>query len=171
VEDAQVSEREHPAFEAFYRREWPAVFRTAYALAGDRETARDLAQEAFARAFERWRAVKAMERPGGWTQRVVVNLAMTWRRRQRLEREPLHRGDITTGGSQETVPVIVAALRALPPQQRATVILRYYADLSIEETAKALGKRPGTVRSLGAQGLARLRVSMAEQEVRDEPHT
>jgi RNA polymerase sigma-70 factor (sigma-E family) len=169
VEDAHVGEREQSAFEDFYRREWPAVFRAAYALSRDRESARELAQEAFARAFERWRSVGAMERPGGWTQRVVVNLAMTWRRRQRLVRERQPRGRAATEGPQETIPVIVAALRALPPEQRAVVVLRYYADLSIDETANALGKPPGTVRSLAAQGLARLRVSMAEQEVRDEP--
>jgi RNA polymerase sigma factor (sigma-70 family) len=111
-----------------------------------------------------------MERPGGWTQRVVVNLAMTWRRRQRLARERRARGSEAIDGPDETVPTIVAALRMLPPEHRAVVVLRYYADLSIEETADALGKRPGTVRSLASQGLARLRALMAEQEVRDEPN-
>jgi RNA polymerase sigma-70 factor (ECF subfamily) len=164
-----VAEPEKSAFDAFYRREWPAVFRTACALTGDREVARDLAQEAFVRAFERWRSVGAMERPGGWAQRVVVNLAMSWRRSLSLARGPRPGGQAASHGLEETVPIVVAALRALPPAQRAVVVLRYYGDLSIEETARALGKPPGTVRSLAAQGLARLRISMKEQEVQDEP--
>ena len=155
-------------FEAFYRRSWPVVFRAAYLISGDRETARDLAQEAFVRAFEHWRGVSTMERPEAWTYRVVSNLSLSWRRRQRLarEREPQARlgAQLEPG---ESVPEIVSALRTLPAAQRVVVVMRYYADLSIEETARALRKRPATVRSLAAQGIARLRASFAEQEVHD----
>jgi len=164
------------AFEEFYRRSWPAIFRAAYLIAGDAETARDLAQEAFERAFSHWRKVSVMDRPEAWVHRVVANLALSWRRRQRLAgaRTPPAGSDREAGrearpdaAADATVPMIVAALRALPPAQRAAVVLRHYADLSIEETARTLGKRPGTVRSLAAQGIARLRSMLAEQEVRD----
>jgi DNA-directed RNA polymerase specialized sigma24 family protein len=59
------------------------------------------------------------------------------------------------------------ALRGLSPSQRAVVVLRYYSDQSIEDVAQVLGKRPGTVRALASQGLARLRASM-QGEVHDE---
>ena len=63
-----------------------------------------------------------------------------------------------------------AALASLAPAQRAAVVLRFYLDMSIEDTAKALRKRPGTVRALTAQGIARLRDRLGEgwMEVRDE---
>jgi RNA polymerase sigma-70 factor (sigma-E family) len=155
-------------FEEFYRRTWPVVFRSAYLIAGDREAANDLAQEAFARAFERWKSVSTIERPEAWMQRVVANLALSWRRRQRLARDRTPSiGNEGRSSSEEAVPLIVAALRAVPPSQRAVVVLRFYVDLSIEETARALGKRPSTVRSLSAQGIARLREQLGSEEVRD----
>lgn len=52
---------------------------------------------------------------------------------------------------------VVEAVRALPPAMRAVIVLRYFADQSIEEVASALGRRPGTIRALTAQGVARLR--------------
>ena len=136
--------------------EWAVVFRTAYLITGDRAEAEDLTQEAFLRAYERWSTVSTLDRPQAWLQRVVVNLALSWRRRVgvrrrlRLELPPL----------QELGPIdhdVVDALRALPPRQRMALVLRFFADQSIEEVATTLGRRPGTVRALTAQGIARLR--------------
>jgi len=136
--------------------EWPVVFRTAYLITGDRSEAEDLAQEAFVRAFERWSTVSALDRPQAWLQRVVVNLSLSWKRRLAVRRR--------SGGEprrlQEQVPIdhdVVEAVRSLPPAQRAAIVLRFFADQSIEEVAAGLGKRPGTIRALTAQGIARLR--------------
>ncbi len=71
------------AFERLCRDEYAHVVRTAYLITGNREEALDVAQEAFARAYEHWRTVSRMDRPGAWVTRVAANLAITWRRRQR----------------------------------------------------------------------------------------
>jgi RNA polymerase sigma factor (sigma-70 family) len=56
---------------------------------------------------------------------------------------------------------VLAALRSLPPRQRATVVLRYYCDCPVEETAEILGVTPGTVKSQTAKGLTALRLALA----------
>lgn len=159
------------AFERLCRDEYPSVTRTAYLITGDREEAVDIAQEALARAYERWRVVSQLDRPGAWLQRVAGNLAISWRRRQRyVSRSALEiedRADRLAPGSDLD---LMEALQFLSPAQRAVVVLRYYADQPINQVAKALDKQPGTVRALASQGLARLRESLRE-EVDDEART
>lgn len=145
--------------------------RTAYLITGDREEAVDIAQEALARAYERWRTVSQLDRPGAWLQRVAGNLAISWRRRQRyVSRNALEvedRADRLAPGSDLD---LMEALQFLSPAQRAVVVLRYYADQPIDQVAKALNKAPGTVRALASQGLARLREFLRE-EVDDDART
>jgi RNA polymerase sigma-70 factor (sigma-E family) len=158
-----VNEERRQAFESLWREEYARVYRTAFLVTGDRQEAADVTQEAFARAYERWRTVSRAERPGAWVQRVAVNLALSWRRRQRLRPRETAAAPPEVGQPYELPdPELFAALRSLPAQQRATVVLRHWADLSIEETARTLGKRPGTVKSLDAQGLANLRKRLAD---------
>lgn len=149
-------------FERLWREEYPRVVRTAWLITGDREEAADVAQETFARAYERWRTVSALDRPGAWLHRVAANLSLTWRRRRARERHP------STAEAVDPVeipdPALFEALRTLAPAQRAAVVLRHWADLSVEDTAQALGKRPGTVKALTHQGLARLRELLADEE-------
>lgn len=145
------------AFEKLCRDEFSALVRTAYLMTGDREEALDLAQEALARAYQRWNEVSRLDRPGAWLQRVVANLAITWRRRQRARARRLFHSPSQYDPPVTPDPELMSALRALSPAQRAAIVLRYYADYSVEEVARTLGKRPGTVRALVSQGLARLR--------------
>ena len=161
-----MNEERRQAFEALWREDYARVFRTAVLVTGDRQEAADVTQEAFARAYERWRTVSRAERPGAWVQRVAVNLALTWRRRQRLRARETS-AQIGAGSPVDDElpdPDVFAALRALPPQQRAAVVLRHWLDLSIEETARTLGKRPGTVKALTSQGLANLRRKLTDPE-------
>ncbi len=153
------------AFERLWRAEYAQVLRTAYLITGDREEASDVAQEAFARAYERWRTVAALDRPGAWVQRVAANLAISWRRRERVRRRTPQPA-IEAFSQDLPEPELMRALRALPPAQRAAVVLRYYTDQSIEETARALGKRPGTIRALTSQGVQRLRELLSTEEAR-----
>lgn len=142
------------------------MVRTAWLITGDREEAHDVAQETFARAYERWRTVEALDRPAAWLQRVAGNLALSWRRKERRRSsQPV------TDVAVEVVERdrdLLDALRALSPAQRTAIVLRYYADLSVDDTASALRKRPGTVRALTSQGIARLRELLVEQEAHDE---
>jgi RNA polymerase sigma-70 factor (sigma-E family) len=150
------------AFERLWREEYPRVVRTAWLITGDREEAADVAQETFARAYERWRTVSRLDRPGGWLQRVAANLSLTWRRQRARQRRPVERESVVEIELPD--PGLFRALRALPPAQRAAVVLRHWSDLSVEDTAQALGKRPGTVKALTHQGLARLRELLAQEE-------
>lgn len=161
--------RRTDAFEALCRAEYDGLVRTAYLICGDPHEARDLAQEALARAYERWRTVSRHDRPGAWCSRVVVNLALSSRRRRsRAARLPLRAEAVDP--EEPIDPQLIAALRELGDQQRAVVVLRYLCDLSIAETADLLGKPQGTVRSLAAQATERLRTRLAigEEGVEDE---
>lgn len=142
------------------------MFRAAYLITADREEARDLTQETFARAFQHWPDVSRHERPGAWLQTVVARLAISWRRRQaiRTRRTPLPATAVEDAVAFE--PAVLEALRRLTPAQRAVVVLRFFADRSIEDVAETLGKRPGTVKALTAQALDRLRPVLEARGVR-----
>jgi DNA-directed RNA polymerase specialized sigma24 family protein len=60
-------------------------------------------------------------------------------------------------------PALADALRRLAPAQRAAVVLRFYLDMSVEAAAQALGKKPGTIRALTSQGIARLREDLGSE--------
>jgi RNA polymerase sigma-70 factor (ECF subfamily) len=154
-------------FEGFCRNNYDMVVRFAYLVVGDEQEALDVAQETFARAFERWRQVRQMANPAGWVHRVALNLAISNTRRRGKARNP---GSGHVPEPDVTDPALLAALRALPPAQRAAVVVRYYLDLSVEDAAQVLGKRPGTVRALTSQGIARLRdlLGGSWMEVRDD---
>lgn len=155
-------------FEDFCRQHYSDVARLAFLLTGDHQEALDLTQEGFARAFERWAKVARLDRPEAWVQRVVSNLAASWRRRTR-------RGFAAASLPQEVVPFpdvpdpgLTKALEALTPRQRTVLVLRFYLDWSVAKVAGALGNQPGTVRALTAQGIGRLRQVLKEWEVSGE---
>lgn len=155
-------------FEQLCRDQYAHVVRTAYLITGDREEAVDLAQEAFARAFERWRTVSRLSSPEAWIQRVGANLAISLLRRRRLlTRLPVPRPSGPVPEPPLADPELLRALRSLSPAQRNVLVLRFYADWSVDEVAHVLRKRPGTVRALTSQGLARLR-EFLPREVDDE---
>jgi RNA polymerase sigma-70 factor (sigma-E family) len=155
-------------FDDFYQAHRAEVFRTGYLITGDREEARDLTQETFVRAFQHWRELSGHERPGAWLQTVVARLAISWRRRQaRRFKLVIGRGDTAPEQMTQTdEPVVLQALRALTPAQRTVVVMRFYADRSIEDVAHTLGKRPGTIKALTAQALDRLRPVLQARGVR-----
>jgi RNA polymerase sigma-70 factor (ECF subfamily) len=157
---------EGSGFEELCRDQYGRVVRAAFLIVADREEALDIAQETFARAFERWGQVSKMENPVGWLYRVATNQALS-RRRQLRYRLPLTRTH--TEPHEPADPALASALARLTPAQRAAIVLRFYLDLSVEATALVLKKAPGTVRALTAQGIATLRDDLGEpwMEVRD----
>ena len=142
-------------FEALCETTYEPVANAAFLIVGDRQEALDITQEAFSRALERWPQVRAMNNPQGWIYRVAVNLALS--RNRGLRRLSNRVPDRGAPGPEPTDPALTAALMRLTPAQRTAIVLRFYLDLSIDDTATALRKRPGTVRALTAQGIARLR--------------
>ena len=126
---------------------------------GDRGVAEDLAQEALARAWGRWRHVSTLDAPERWVYRTAFNLARSRFRRLAVERR-VHR--LATGGraalpDTATAVAVRAAVSALPPRQRAAIVARYFLDLDVAASADLLGCQPGTVKALTHQAIASLR--------------
>ena len=141
------------------------AYRVGYRVLGDRGDAEEVAQEAMARAYARWRTVAGHAEP--WVARVATNLAIgRWRRR----RPTVPIGD--THGPPSADPSAAAldrhrlaeALRALPRRQRQVVVLRYVADLPERAVADALGTSVGSVKQHAHRGVARLRTHLAEAD-------
>jgi RNA polymerase sigma-70 factor (sigma-E family) len=154
-------------FEELCDSTYERVVKAAFLILGDRDEARDVAQETFARAFARWSRVRGMDNPEGWLYRVAVNLSLSWRERavRRVLRQPPDRAQEQVESSD---PTLTDALRRLTPAQRTAVVLRFYLDLSIDSTAETLGKSPGTVRALSSQGIARLREDLGSNWLEED---
>ncbi|MFJ9796050.1 SigE family RNA polymerase sigma factor [Streptomyces sp. NPDC101145] len=155
-------------FTEFTEASYASLLRTARLLTGDRHAAEDLVQAALVKVYLRWGRSGSWASPQVYARKVVVNLYATWRRR-RWHTETAHPGgegaavadrrDMADGA--ETRLELARALGALPRAQRAVVVLRFYEDLSVEETAELLGCSPGTVKSRTNRALERLRATGA----------
>jgi RNA polymerase sigma-70 factor (sigma-E family) len=133
--------------------------RTAYLICGDWHRADDLVQQAFIKLYLAWRRIGKREALDAYVRRTLVNTFLDERRRPwRRERVTAEPPDRPAGRdlADERI-VLLRALTTLPPTQRAAVVLRYWEDLSIAETAAVLGVREGTVKSSASRGLAALR--------------
>lgn len=131
-------------------------------LVGDRDLAEELAQEVLIRACRDWEKVQHIDRPAAWLHRVAVNLAMSSHRRRRAEQRMLSRLDSRLGpATPDTDPATVEAVRhallQLPVNLRAVLVLRFYADYSVTDTAAALHVPEGTVKTRTRRALALLR--------------
>jgi RNA polymerase sigma-70 factor (sigma-E family) len=156
---------------------WPRLLRTATALtAGDHHLAEDLVQTALAKTFVAWGRVRSDEargeHPDRYVHRVLVRVFVDetrrpwWRRERRLIASAATGPGVLDGVPDRpdvSLPVpddvlaVRDALAALPPDQRAAVVLRYWLGHDVRETAALLGCPEATVRSRAARGLARLR--------------
>ena len=155
----------HPAteeFDAFVRGRSPALLRSAYLLTGDQYLAEDLVQSALARTHRSWRRLRDTGNAESYTRRTMYHLQVSWWRRRRVveafpgELPDTRSADDPIAGTDLRL-LLRAALARLSPRQRAVLVLRYFEDLSVEETASALGCSTGTVKSQAARGLATLR--------------
>jgi RNA polymerase sigma-70 factor, ECF subfamily len=158
------------AFEVLFELHAAHVYRTSYLIVRDAARADDVAQEAFLILAQRLPALAPLPLRS-WLGRVAANLSLNDRRRARdvpldtvpvAQQQALEWRDAVAGPdvvleTAEERARLRAAVAALAPRQRAMVVLRYYAECSIEEIAVALGCRPGTVRATLHQALRRLR--------------
>lgn len=164
--DSFVDRSVEEDFTAFVAERAHALLKAAYALTGDQDAAQDLVQGAFAKAFLRWRRITG--EPEAYVRRIIYHdFVSIWRsRRRRMELivpAPPERSG--AGGLEHDTAVrlmLREALLALPPRQRAVIILRYFEDLSIEETAAILSCREGTVASQASRALAKLREAVPD---------
>lgn len=143
-------------FEDFYRARREQVFRGLTLTLRDRDLAADATDEAMARAYQRWRSVRSHHNPEGWVYRVGLNWARSRMRRTKREVRGFRLEDRPAPDTTPDDPAISAAIEALPLQQRAVVVLRFYFDWSTDQVAKALGVPSGTVKSRLSRALERL---------------
>lgn len=175
--------RDWEAFELLLGRYRAMLARTAYLTTRDHESVQDIVQEALVQV---WRDLPSY-RPYGsfkaWLVKILMNQARKHYRKKRVETVPLeealHVPGNPDGPEERTVQKDEAqrlrqALEALSTDHREALILRYYAELTVPEIAKALGCREGTVKSRLNRGLSRLEEALnieqhVPQEVADEP--
>lgn len=136
---------------------------TAYLLCGDWHRAEDLAQAALLKLYLAWPRLARHDALDAYARKIVLRTFLAENRRSRWKRERLTDAppDVPAPAAEtEHNQLIQQALAALAPRQRAVLVLRYFEDLSVEETAAALGCRTGTVKSQAARGLATLRTRL-----------
>jgi len=169
--ETPLSEWDLPTWEDIVRVHSARVYRLAYRLTGNQHDAEDLTQEVFVRVF---RSLSSYT-PGtfeGWLHRITTNLFLdTARRKQRIRFEGLGDDVAQRLAGSELTPAQVfderhldsdvqAALKALPPDYRAAVVLCDIEGFSYEEIAATLGVKLGTVRSRIHRGRAQLRTAL-----------
>ncbi len=138
-------------FESFYVQTGRRMLSLAYSLTGSWVDAEDLVQEAYAAAHRRWGVVGGYEDPAAWVRRVITNRAVSrWRRlshelnmRQRLAARSVQ----LSTAAEPVDEAFWAAVRSLPRQQMAVVVLHYVEDQSVDAIAAVLGCSTGTVKT------------------------
>lgn len=153
------------ALEELYLRHAPEALRLAFLLTGDRQLAQDLVQDAFVRLAGRLLHVRSPAGFHAYLRTTIVNLVRSHARRKAVEARFVQRNTSTRPLDPPDVSErdqLRRALMGLPVRQRTAVVLRFYEDLSVAQTADLMRCRPGSVRSLSARGIRSLRTSLGE---------
>ncbi|MEZ0094950.1 SigE family RNA polymerase sigma factor [Streptacidiphilus sp. EB129] len=137
------------------------LYRTACLLAGgDTHLAEDLVQETLGRMYVHWRRVSGADNPAAYAHTVLVRAFLSHRRRRSNDERPtghVPEEAAATEGDPALRLALLQALGQLSARDRAVVVLRYWEDRSVEETATALRLSSGMVRTQSSRALARLR--------------
>jgi RNA polymerase sigma-70 factor (sigma-E family) len=165
-----MPEAERIAFERFVAEHGDRLLHAAYGLCGDWQHAEDLVQQALTAMARRWDAIES--NAVSYAYRCIVRSNIDrWRVLARRPEVLLDPHDIAVAGPSVVDThhdgAVLAALRTLPPRQRAIVVLRYLQDLSEADTAQALGISIGAVKSGASRGLARLRQTTLQESNHD----
>jgi RNA polymerase sigma-70 factor (ECF subfamily) len=162
-------------FAEFYRNSRDDCLRVVLVSVGDRDTAQDLVDEAFARALASWRTLSGHPAPVAWVVRTALNAHVSrWRRSRRevLVPDPGIVAEPPMVGAAADSPVdprIMAALVRLPARQRQVVALRLFLDLDTRRTAEVLGIASSTVKAHLARAIAALRDDLIPERQQESP--
>jgi RNA polymerase sigma-70 factor (sigma-E family) len=154
--------------------QYASLVRLAAMLLDDADTAEDVVQDAYVRVASRHYRLRDPDRASAYLRQMVVNLARNTLRHRLVVRKhavvtvpPVASAEDDAVGRFER-QAIVRGLRALSRRHREVLVLRYYLDCSVEETANLLGLSTGAVKAYTARGLAQLKTTVGEVEVRDD---
>ncbi len=141
--------------------------RTAYLMSGDWHAADDVVSTAVTKIYQDWRRISQMENLDAYVRRTLVNTWLMerrrpWRRERSVPVLPPVAGQRADDQTVNDRLSLLKHLAALPPRQRAVVVLRFYCDLSVEQTAQVLECSTGTVKSQAARALVTLRAAMID---------
>ncbi len=168
----------HPGFDEFVLQRSSSLYRTAVLLTRDPHDAQDLLQDALARAWRSWSRIEGQ--PEAYCRSILVRQYISWRRRrwhgeratERLPERPVHeRRAASPADPGVDIPAaadLSEAIAALPPRQRAVIVLRYFHDYTEAQTAEAMQIAVGTVKSQHAKALGALRIS---EHLADDEHS
>ncbi|WNS46081.1 RNA polymerase sigma factor [Paenibacillus sp. MMS20-IR301] len=169
--------------ELFVYRYHQKIYAYLYRLTNKRQLAEDLVQECFVRVFTALQAGRLPERFRPWIYRIATNLCRDlWKSGvYRYEVAAMDTGvyDAADGGRDTVASIldkqyereaVIAALAALPEEERQIVILRFYEELKLDEIAELMELPPGTVKSKLYRAFRRLAVTLQEGVEQDEQH-
>lgn len=151
--DVPVGSEGGSTFDDLYRSHFTRMVSLARLMTDSLAVAEEVVQDAFVQVYRSWCSI---EYPVTYLRIAVINGCHSTGRRRALERR--HQTSESEPALFDTTAIAVReALKELPPRQRAAVVLRYFEDLSEQDIARALGCRPGTVKSLLSRSLTTLR--------------
>ncbi len=158
-----MSDRDR-AFTEYFAARSTSMRNTAYLLCGDWHRAEDLVQTAFTKLYLAWNRVTRPDALDPYTRQTLMRAFLDerrrgWFRREQVSESPPEAPWPPPPRSEDRM-VLEDALAAVPPRQRAVLVLRYFEDLSVEATAAALGCSAGTVKSQASRGLDALRAAL-----------
>ena len=158
-------------FAEFYAATWSRTLAVTYAMTGDRGAAEELAQEAYVRAWSRWRTVSGYEQPAAWVRQVATRLSVSrWRRRKVAAAWfARNRHERVVDPPDETSAALVQALLLIPEAQRRAIVLHHLADLPVDEVARIEHTPVGTIKARLSRGRTSLAALLAE-DAADEPN-
>lgn len=144
-------------FADFYRREYDSSVRLAWLLTGSKAAAEDVVQDSMTGVY---RSFARVESPAAYLRRAVVNRAKSRQRDEQRQQDRLMRQEQTCWVADVADGELLELIGGLPYRQRVVIVARYWGGWSEKEIARALGCRPGTVKSLAARALNRLRTEV-----------
>jgi RNA polymerase sigma-70 factor (sigma-E family) len=158
--------RDDAAFTEFASVATPRLFRSAVLMCGDYHLAEDLVQTTLAKLYVAWPSVERAQSADAYARGALTKTFLSHKRVRRNAEQPrLDLGDAASASSTDvsTRIELLDALARLEPLDRAIVVLRYWNDRSVDQTAAAVGLSAGAVRTRAARALSRLRTSLADE--------
>ncbi|WP_455907373.1 SigE family RNA polymerase sigma factor [Streptomyces mirabilis] len=161
-------------FEEYVRTRQGALLRSARRMVGDPLDAQDLLQTALLRTYHRWEHIADKRLADAYLRRVMINTRTGWWRTRKLQELPTDRlpdASVEDWAEQHADrALLMDIIKTLPPRQLSVLVLRYWEQMSTDETATALGMAPGTVKSTLRRALAQLRQELQHRDP-DSPST